>query len=63
MKRVAFAAAALALATSFLPGRGSTQPSDGEERFRVGLVFDVGGRGDKSFNDAAWAGLERARSD
>ena len=27
---------------------------------RVGLVFDVGGRGDQSFNDAAYAGLERA---
>lgn len=27
---------------------------------RVGLVFDVGGRGDRSFNDAAWAGLVRA---
>ena len=27
---------------------------------RVGLVFDVGGRGDKSFNDAAYAGIERA---
>jgi basic membrane protein A len=30
---------------------------------RVGLVFDVGGRGDKSFNDLAWAGVERARRD
>jgi basic membrane protein A len=29
----------------------------------VGLVFDVGGRGDKSFNDAAYAGLERARAE
>lgn len=28
---------------------------------RVGLVFDVGGRGDKSFNDAAYAGLQRAK--
>jgi basic membrane protein A len=28
---------------------------------QVGLVFDVGGRGDKSFNDAAYAGLERAK--
>lgn len=27
----------------------------------VGLVFDVGGRGDKSFNDQAYAGLERAQ--
>jgi basic membrane protein A len=26
----------------------------------VGLVFDVGGRGDKSFNDNAYLGLERA---
>ncbi|MGH7725444.1 MAG: BMP family lipoprotein [Candidatus Eiseniibacteriota bacterium] len=30
---------------------------------KVGLVFDVGGRGDKSFNDAAYAGLERAQKD
>jgi basic membrane protein A len=29
----------------------------------VGLVFDVGGRGDKSFNDAAYAGLVRARAE
>jgi basic membrane protein A len=32
-------------------------------RFRVGLVFDVGGRGDKSFNDAAWLGLSRAANE
>ena len=30
---------------------------------RVGLVFDVGGRGDKSFNDAAYKGLERAKKE
>lgn len=35
-------------------------PSDG---LRVGLVFDIGGRGDKSFNDAAYAGLERAQQE
>ena len=29
----------------------------------IGLVFDVGGRGDKSFNDAAYAGLTRARAE
>ena len=35
----------------------------GEEKshdVRVGLVFDIGGRGDKSFNDSAYRGLERA---
>lgn len=29
----------------------------------IGLVFDVGGRDDRSFNDAAWRGLEWARRD
>ncbi|MBS1550848.1 MAG: BMP family ABC transporter substrate-binding protein [Bacteroidetes bacterium] len=28
---------------------------------KVGLVFDIGGRGDKSFNDAAYKGLETAK--
>lgn len=30
------------------------------EGLDVGVVFDVGGRGDKSFNDGAFAGAERA---
>jgi basic membrane protein A len=30
--------------------------------FRVGLVFDVGGKGDRSFNDSAYEGLQRARA-
>ena len=28
---------------------------------RVGIVFDIGGKNDKSFNEAAYRGLERAR--
>jgi len=36
---------------------------EGTKKIRVGLVFDVGGRGDKSFNDAAYAGLERAQKE
>lgn len=32
-------------------------------RLKVGLVFDVGGRGDKSFNDSAYEGLQRAIKD
>jgi basic membrane protein A len=34
--------------------------SDG--KLQVGLVFDVGGRGDKSFNDSAYNGLELAKA-
>ncbi len=34
-----------------------------EGAVEVGVVFDVGGRGDKSFNDGAYAGAERAMRD
>ncbi len=34
-----------------------------KSKIKVGLVFDVGGRGDKSFNDAAYKGLERSKKD
>jgi len=44
-------------ATTKAPG-GSDDP-DGSGK-KVGLVFDVGGKGDKSFNDSASAGLEAA---
>ncbi|MBV6479848.1 MAG: Membrane lipoprotein TmpC [Ignavibacteria bacterium] len=30
---------------------------------KAGLVFDIGGRGDKSFNDAAYKGLEKAKQE
>ncbi|HST02346.1 MAG TPA: BMP family ABC transporter substrate-binding protein, partial [Usitatibacter sp.] len=40
------------------PAAKSTAPT-----LKVGLVFDVGGRGDKSFNDAAYTGLERAKTE
>ncbi|HEY8072903.1 MAG TPA: BMP family ABC transporter substrate-binding protein [Labilithrix sp.] len=52
---------ALAVLVTFLPARKSAQAKrEGKPRGRVGLVFDVGGRGDKSFNDAAYIGVSRA---
>lgn len=36
-------------------------PKDNSGMKKVGLVFDIGGRGDKSFNDAAYKGLETAK--
>src|SRR5215213_4581371 len=30
------------------------------EAKKVGVVYDIGGRGDKSFNDSAYAGLQAA---
>src|SRR5262249_55810236 len=32
-------------------------------RPRVGIVFDIGGKDDKSFNAAAWEGVKRARDE
>lgn len=52
---------AVAVLLTFLPARGGHEkkpPPAGA--VKVGLVFDVGGRGDKSFNDAAYEGLARA---
>lgn len=54
---------AVGVALMFVPGRRggeSAGAAAAAARTRVGLVFDVGGRGDKSFNDAAYAGLVRA---
>ncbi|MBK6461336.1 MAG: hypothetical protein IPF92_10035 [Myxococcales bacterium] len=47
--------AAVAVAVTFLPSRAATRVAT-PGAVRVGLVFDVGGRGDKSFNDAAYEG-------
>jgi basic membrane protein A len=47
------------LALLFISPRGA-QSAAAETGTRVGIVFDVGGRGDKSFNDGAYAGAERA---
>jgi basic membrane protein A len=31
----------------------------GAAKYKIGIVFDVGGKGDKSFNDSAYAGLKQ----
>lgn len=44
------------------PVAGDTPPAQGKP-LKVGIVFDSGGRGDKSFNDSAWAGVEKAKAE
>jgi len=57
-------AAALLLGGCAKPAEKSATSADGGAApFKVGLVFDIGGRGDGSFNDAAYAGLERAQKE
>jgi len=65
MRRTLFLIGALLLAHLALlaitpPGATKTDNSEGLD---VGIVFDVGGRGDKSFNDGAYLGGLRAMRD
>lgn len=63
---VALTGAVLALSAAACGGDKATTASgggDGKKTLKVGLAFDIGGRGDQSFNDAAAAGLDRVKSE
>jgi basic membrane protein A len=71
---VAVAAASLALVACGSDNDPETTPSESGSSgpsessaptadFQVGMAYDIGGRGDQSFNDAAAAGLEAAAAD
>ncbi|MEA4960047.1 BMP family lipoprotein [Lutispora sp.] len=42
------------------PEQGQTPAEPEKPKYSFGMVTDVGGIGDKSFNDSAWAGIEKA---
>ncbi len=42
---------------------GATTQTQQKKSVKVGLAYDIGGRGDKSFNDSAAAGLEKVKSE
>ncbi len=48
-------------AVTTAPSSGTTAPTF-EKGQKIGLLFDITGRGDKSFNDAAAAGLDKAKA-
>ena len=61
----ALALAACGDSSSTTPGSGSSpQPGGGASaQLKVGLAFDIGGRGDQSFGAAAGRGLDKAKSE
>ncbi|MEU8776674.1 BMP family ABC transporter substrate-binding protein [Streptomyces sp. NPDC048606] len=63
---VGIASAALALSATACGGKKSTDTpsSDGTAKAAASaaIAYDIGGRGDQSFNDAAYAGLEQAKT-
>jgi basic membrane protein A and related proteins len=50
------------VALMFVKPSGAAEPPSGDA-VDVGVVFDLGGRGDKSFNDGAYLGAERAQKE
>ena len=49
--------------TDTTPGSSGSSSSAPKSDLKVGLAYDIGGRGDQSFNDAAAAGLDKAKAD
>ena len=46
-----------------LSGCGGSAAAEDPSKIRVGIVFDIGGKDDRSFNAAAWHGVQRAAKD
>ena len=42
---------------------GQSYGADDKSKIHVGIVFDIGGKDDRSFNAAAWEGVQRAAKD
>jgi basic membrane protein A len=57
------ATATLAVTASACGSSSSESAGSGDKSKGVALAYDVGGKGDQSFNDAATAGMEKAATD
>ena len=55
--------ALIVLIAATLTGCSDTAASQDHSKIRVGIVFDIGGKDDRSFNAAAWQGVQRAAQD
>src|SRR5690242_7675051 len=53
----------LCLLALALTGCNRGYAADDRSKIHVGIVFDIGGKDDRSFNAAAWEGVQRATKD
>ena len=64
---IAAATAALTLTAcasgTTTPGASSAPASSDAPKLKIGMAYDVGGRGDQSFNDSAAAGMDKAAAE
>ena len=67
MKKLYFVMALLIVASMVLTACGARAPTEADctktEVFCVGLVTDVGKVNDKSFNQSAWEGVQKSKTD
>ena len=61
--RLCAAAGVICLTALFISGCGGTSAAEDKSKIKVGIVFDIGGKDDRSFNAAAWEGVQRAAKD
>ena len=53
----------LVLLPFLMSGCGQSSAAEDKSKIKVGIVFDIGGKDDRSFNAAAWEGVQRAAKD
>src|SRR5215217_8442381 len=53
----------LVLTALILSACGGSSALEDKSKVHVGIVFDIGGKDDRSFNAAAWEGVQRAAKD
>jgi basic membrane protein A len=59
----ALAVTATACGSTSSDNAGSSSSSGGGKGIKIGLAYDVGGRGDRSFNDSAARGADKAKAE
>jgi basic membrane protein A len=63
LTRVAVGVASIALAATACGGTSGGGGDGGDENLGLAIAYDIGGKGDQSFNDAAYAGLSKAKDE
>ena len=61
--KVKFILIIVCLLTFIVSSCGSRTEAQKQCQIKVGIVFDIGGKNDRSFNAAAWDGVKRAEKD
>ena len=59
MRKVIAIISIVLAAALVISGCQKKAPAAAQAKYKIGIVFDIGGKGDKSFNDSAYAGLKQ----